>query len=170
MTNGDLQALDAAWRHLADVSALEGKDAAEREDIRVSALKAWLTLLAAIDAARDPEFDPDAPVDLGVEAPRQADGTALPGTPDPAQIKDPGQREAYQRALEQNRAQLGNSRFQTHVRRADERATSFAEEFITQYFAPQQSDQLLVSEIVEEAKLSADRRKRILSLLEISTR
>ena len=169
VSDGDLQALDTAWRQLADVSVLNLKDSSERDDIRLSALKAWVNLLAAIDAALDLEFGPNEPVDLNVQSPRAADGSSFPGTPDPSQIKDPAQRETYIRARKENRAKLDNSLIQTHVRRADERATKFAEQFIVRCFAPHHSDQVLMSEIVDGVKLTPHQRKRILSLLEIPT-
>ena len=85
------------------------------------AVEPWLALLAALDRHLDADWDASAGPELVVQPPA-SEGIVYPAGSDPAALKDPVARAAYERAIAENDARTRRYDEQMRLHRLEERA------------------------------------------------
>jgi hypothetical protein len=161
----DPERLREADRALENVELVKVVDPKVRVRLRAECLGTWLELVALLDRSIDPGFNPNDFPSKQVEPP------AIPGAPslepgaDPAQIRDPVARAAYERAIAANRAKTENYRVQTQLRRIGERVYPQSEIFIRRYYKAAPADQRELNEAVGRIIKDPDRKTRLSGLL-----
>jgi len=135
----DADLLEAAADSLQAVAVSDEPDPERRRALRAETLEQWLRLFAAIDAARDPKFDPGDLPSVRVSPPPVGDMTYPPGV-DPSMIKDPAARSEYERSITENRRKTESYNLQTKLRRLDDRLQPRLEAFVHAVFASSKAD------------------------------
>ncbi|MDD5295537.1 MAG: hypothetical protein PHU46_01385 [Rhodocyclaceae bacterium] len=162
-TSPDLALLQQAGEKLEGVDLLAVEGHGERQEVRLQTLVTWMVILARVDAAKDPSFDPDDMPLLRVAPPKKAGAPGyMPGV-DPNQIHDPEQRAEYLRAIQENRNKIERGRLQWSVRALDTEVSEGASRFIKRFYTRAPVDRQEVRRAMEKAGIGPQRQQAILS-------
>ncbi len=162
-TSRDLNLLQQAGEKLEGVDLLGVKASGERQDARLQTLVTWMVILTRVDAAKDPDFDPDDAPLMRVAPPKKAGEPAyLPGV-DPKRVRDPGQRAQYLQAIEENRKKAERSRLQWRVQALDTEVSEGARRFLKRYYTTAPVDQQELLRVMEKSGITSRRQQTILS-------
>ena len=155
--------LEAAIRGLEHVQPRpeQGQDLqAARRDV----MRLWLEVLAALQRAKDPTFDPhDLPMS-SVAPPPLSNGARYPAGVDPKSIPEADVRAQYEAALAKNREKAETYRIQSRLRFLEERAKPDVEGFIRRNYSKSDSDRAELKALVEGAQIPPQERQRVLSI------
>jgi hypothetical protein len=157
--------LKESYAALENVYLPDAPDPQTRRRLRGRCLEVWLQLIQLVDQSLDPNFDPDDVPERTVAPPPTAQGGAdRPGV-DPAKIRDPQARAAYEAAIAANREKARNYRLQVHLRRLDERITERAKSFIRDAYTPASEDRTELRNGIENTLKDRRRKADFLELL-----
>jgi hypothetical protein len=155
---GDPVRLENAIRCLEHIHSLEELDP-DRSAARREVTVLWLAVLAALQRAKDPAFDPnDRPMANMVPAPGYPSGV------DPKSITEPDVRARYEAALAKNRQKAEMYRIQARLRFLEERAQPGVEGFIRRYYSKSKRDRAELKELVESTQIPPEQKLRLLSI------
>ena len=137
--SGDVRHLESALELLAGIPITGRADARSRR-LRAETLRAWLALLAALDALSAPASGADpAPGDapsLTVEPPPTREGVVYPPGTQPELIDDPDARREYEAAIAANARELDRYRRRAQLLALADEARLRAAVFVTASYQP----------------------------------
>jgi len=142
-----------------DLFAVQGSE--QRARLRVEVATVWMYLLASVDAAKDPRFDPGDPPQTRVTPPSAPGRPTYPPGTDPARIADPAQRAEYEQALERNRRKTLLAERHWEVEAIDLELTEGARRFVQRFYTSAPVDQSELQAVMERTRLSPRRRQAI---------
>jgi hypothetical protein len=159
----DLALLRQSGEKLEGVDLLVIAGLPERQEARLQTLVTWMVILARVDAAKDPNFDPDdKPVTRVMPPQKPGEPAYMPGV-DPEQVRDPTQRAQYQRAIEENGKKAERGQVQWSVQALDMEVTEGAARFIKRYYTKAPVDRQELSRTLEKVGIGPQRQQAILS-------
>jgi hypothetical protein len=159
----NLDLLREAGEKLEGVDLLEIKAPDQRQEARLQTLVTWMVILARVDAAKDPNFDPDdMPVTKVMPPPKSGEPGYMPGV-DPNQIRDPEQRAEYLRAIQENRNKMDRGRLQLSVQALDIEVTEGASRFIKRFYTMAPVDRQELLRTLDQSGIGPQRQQAILS-------
>jgi hypothetical protein len=162
----DLAYLEEAVEKLNGVDLFEVQGGTKRAEVRLQTLMTWMLVLARIDAAKDPNFDPeDAPL-TKVSPPQVPGEPAYPPGVDPKVIRNPEIRAEYERVIEQNRQKALRSQYQWELKALDTEVTESVMSFVKRFYTSSPADQKELSTTMEEAGVTTERRRQLETLKE----
>ncbi len=161
----DPDALTRVVEALENVQWREPLHLPERRRLRHAALDGWLHLVALVDDALDPNFDPAQVPQIGVQPPPTASGIVYPPGVDPALIDDPDSRARYAQAVADNTAYAEQYRLQSRLQRLQERILEACSAFIQDGYSGDPNDHGEASTAIQAAIKTPKRRAELLSLL-----
>jgi hypothetical protein len=155
--------LEGAIRDLehAELPPEQGEDrlAARRE-----AMVLWLALLAALQKAKDPAFDPNDLPMASLAPPPGSSGVRYPAGIDPNAIPEADVRAKYQAALAKNRQKVDTHRLQSRLLFLEGRAQPDVEGFISRNYSKSGPDRGELRELVGGAQIPPQQKQRLLSI------
>jgi hypothetical protein len=155
--------LRKAGELLEQVDLFAPPSAEQRADARRQTLEAWLSVLARIDAAHDPKFDPDDPPAARVAPPTPPGHRPYATGIDPQQIADPQVRADYERARAENEQKAERARRHWDLQAIDMEVSQGAKRFIKRFYTSSQADQSELRAAMTQAALGARRQQQLLS-------
>lgn len=154
----DPDALRAEADRLLGVVLPDSSDTVRYQAVRNETLLGWLGLLAAIDEAWDPDFDPEDVPLLHVLPPPDAGGVRFPPGVDPSALKGASARAEYEESLNANNAKAERYAVQTKLRRLEESLMPRVVAFTKSAFSAKEARKEL--KIAVEAKIKSPARQR----------
>ncbi len=135
---------------------------------RRSFVQGWANVLAVIEKAYEPGYDPLDPKNRPqgcIIPPREPDGRSLPPCTDPKNIQDTKAREQYVAAIQADKLKTKREYRYNRITRLDERAMSMLrlELGVFRDIAPEgvSADYAAIDSILQRAGLSSARRSKI---------
>jgi hypothetical protein len=121
--------IEKAFQAADAITPNTAKDENARKRLRSAKLSSWLAILNDVDKAEDATFDPkDVPA--ATVAPPPSERVVLDSGIDPASVRDPAVRKAYEDAIAANRQKAERYKLQTGLRALDERLLSRIDRYI----------------------------------------
>lgn len=165
----DLEAATVAMEGSVDVELLTPENfIATRRNF----VEGYATLLAAIERAYEPNYNPYDPKnmpDVCVQPPREPDGRMQPPCSDPNEVRDIRTREQYIAAIKANEIRREQARRYISILHLDERAMGILrlELGVFRDIAPEgvSADYAAIDSILQRAGLSSARRAKIDAML-----
>jgi hypothetical protein len=155
--------LENAIRGLESVS-LANEQGGDRLDARREAMRLWLAVLAALDEAKDPAFDPNDMPMMRVAPPTGSGGRRYSFGTDPHTIPEPDVRARYQASIAKNRKKAEFYSVQSRLRLLEDRAQPGAEGFIRRYYSKADRDLRELKDLVEGTRIPAPQKQRLLAI------
>lgn len=127
--------------------------------LREKQARLWLTALRDIEAAIDPQWDPNRVMGMH-ELPPDVAGRVIFGQ-DPASVADPELRKAYIAALEENRCDNASHNQQRWLRKQYKRYVSTAGRYLAAAYARPPADPAQLQGLLEQSGLEPQTQDRI---------
>ena len=142
-----------------DLFAVQGNE--QRAEARLQTLQTWVFILVRIDAAKDPQFDPNDPPAMKV-SPRAVPGAPvyLPGVP-PERVQDLQVRAEYEQAIQQNNEKRRKAQIYWELQALDIEISEGARRFIKRFYTPSVPDQKELKQAMQKAGLNAHRQQSL---------